>query len=421
MKIFLKNSVCRIHYYNELMIVVLEDSRQVIVKDLYVQNILKKNCEQGFFDTEDLLERSNDIAVSKMQLEEVLKNKIESGSSKEFLSLNNYNKKVPLTGEKGKQIPLKLQIEVTRKCNLNCSHCYKMANLDYDSLTCEQIECILKEVGIDLFEIGITGGEPLVHSEFNEITKLIEKHASVLSLNTNGVFLSKVPVEILQKYKYISISLYGTSNEEYQNVSNDKRAFEALQKGTKILSNNNIKFNISVLLNSGNTQRIEEYVKTAIDFGAASIQFGTIDNIGRAKMQSESESLSSAQLRKIYREMRRLKEVYHDEINIIEWTREWISIKNKKIFQGTCFKCQAGSVQWVMTEKGRFKPCVVLPEEEELEFTQKEFFDSLSGRVPIDWENYYDKLKCYCHNQGQLIEDFCDRIKNPGEKYEKTN
>lgn len=421
MLISLNKDVCRIHYYNEIMVVVLNDSRQIFVKDFHIQYILEKICQNGFFDTKEFLVQF-EMQADVRTVEKIFKTKIETGYLHEIFMIGNEGRCVLLTGIKGKRIPLKLQIEITRRCNLNCSHCYKFANMDNDILMYNQIEDILNEVGRDLFEIGITGGEPLVHNDFIHITELIEKFAPVLSLNTNGLLLHTIPMKILKKYKNISISLYGTSNEEYLHVGKNPRAFEELQCGTRLLLENNIKFNISVLLDEHNHYRIEEYIKTAIALGACSIQFGTISNIGREKINEKREmNLDRERIREIYRIIRQFKNRYSNQINIIEWTRDWVLARNREIFQNTCFTCEAGSLQWVMTEKERFKPCVILPEEKELEFTKKLFCDYINGNYDIDWKEFYGKLKAYCNLECQKMEDFCDRIKNPSEKNEETN
>ena len=421
MKIFLNENVCQVHYYDQLMIVILDDLRQIFIKDYYIQDLLKQICKQGFYDTIELLEKKEGVA-KLIEVDRVLMNKIESSYLQDFLSLNNTKRLVPLTGIKGKKIPLKLQIEITRKCNMECPHCYKMANLDRDSLTTLQVKDVLNKIGMHLFEIGITGGEPLVHREFINITNLISQYAPTLSLNTNGLLLYKMPVEVLKKYKFISISLYGTTNEEYSHVCKYEKAFECLRNGTNLLLKNNIKFNFSVLLDSRNCSRIEEYINVAINLGAAGIQFGTISNIGREKEQEkQGRVIEPEKARQIYRKIRQMKNLYEDKINIVEWSRDWISVNKRDIFQATCFTCEAGSLQWIMTEKERFKPCVILPEEKELEFSKKEFFDNINKNVDINWKKFYDKLIVYCCSNCQNVTDFCDRIKNPGGENEKAN
>ena len=67
--------------------------------------------------------------------------------------------------------PFILELELTRRCNLKCVHCYAEAEDHWfkDELNFEEINCILDQaVEIGIPEISLTGGEVFLHPRFLE-------------------------------------------------------------------------------------------------------------------------------------------------------------------------------------------------------------------------------------------------------------
>lgn len=87
-------------------------------------------------------------------------------------------------------------------CNLRCSYCDTVYSLFGEETPCEYTEMTMEEViskvNTKYKRITLTGGEPLVHKESNElVTKLIEMGCEV-NIETNGAvdiveFLKNVP------------------------------------------------------------------------------------------------------------------------------------------------------------------------------------------------------------------------------------
>ena len=64
--------------------------------------------------------------------------------------------------------PLLLVIEVTGKCNLQCTYCYNKLGdasvFDIDTRSLNELLIEAKEIGV--FDINFCGGEPFAHKEF---------------------------------------------------------------------------------------------------------------------------------------------------------------------------------------------------------------------------------------------------------------
>lgn len=110
----------------------------------------------------------------------------------------------------------KIYIEITNKCNLNCSFCIK-DNRKIKEMSLEEFEEILKKINnyTDYIYLHVKG-EPLLHSKFKEILSLCKKYNKKVNITTNGVFL-KNRVEDINKYnvvRQINISLHSENNKE---------------------------------------------------------------------------------------------------------------------------------------------------------------------------------------------------------------
>ena len=84
-----------------------------------------------------------------------------------------------------------LELQITDRCNLRCRHCY-IGEKAPQELTIEQITSIVKEFEeMQGLRLMITGGEPLLHSRFEEINKILPQFFIRKILFTNGLLLSK--------------------------------------------------------------------------------------------------------------------------------------------------------------------------------------------------------------------------------------
>ena len=115
----------------------------------------------------------------------------------------------------------KIYIEITNKCNLNCSFCSK-DNRVLKEMTLNEFEIILKKIKDYTKTIYLhVKGEPLLHSKLENILILTNKYNLNVRITTNGTFL-KEKIEILKKFnniKQINISLHSENNKK--NYFND--------------------------------------------------------------------------------------------------------------------------------------------------------------------------------------------------------
>lgn len=169
---------------------------------------------------------------------------------------------------------LNLDIELTERCNNNCVHC--CINLpEHDEaarqkeLTTDELKAILKEAAsLGCLKVRLTGGEPLLRPDFNELYLYIKKLGIKVLLFTNATLINQEHIELFKKYppgELIEVTVYGMTKKSYEAVSRAKGTFEQAFRGMNLLLENNIPFVVkSAILpqNKGDIPAFEEWAKT---------------------------------------------------------------------------------------------------------------------------------------------------------------
>ena len=138
---------------------------------------------------------------------EALKNSFTAADSLPIKLITDYDAMKKIREEKVIP-PIHAQFIPTNKCNMSCSFC---SCAEDDRKTEMSLKDAKKIIG-DLASLGtlavtITGGgEPILHPNFNEIIECFSKHSIEIGLVTNGLLLSSIKSDTLDKIKWCRIS-----------------------------------------------------------------------------------------------------------------------------------------------------------------------------------------------------------------------
>ena len=141
--------------------------------------------------------------------------------------------------------PAHLHLNITNFCNLKCNFCLmgKQQNLQFIGIN--SIKKIVEEAErYQLLNVTLSGGEPLLHPNFNEIPALLKRCTSKISLVTNGTLLDQVNKEVLQQIDSISVSLRG--DEDKDNEITQSKSFATIVNNLKYIRSNFPKMVIAI-------------------------------------------------------------------------------------------------------------------------------------------------------------------------------
>lgn len=381
---------------------------------------IKNNSDVDIFLYEYASKIKYDESINSLK-DVILNYILNTKSGKILYTTNEKNSRKDLIRNVGNYnmfFPRYLQIELTKRCNLYCPHCYKSAN-DNDAADIDVLELkkIIDFIGENRVEkVGFTGGEPLLHPQFIDIVKYIQKitHADI-ELNTNGLLVGELPMEFLKKFRAISISMYGKDRDEFLKKTGSLNGFDKFVESCKKLSENGVRFNLSLIMTKDRLNHMEEYVLLAIELGASSMSFGTTGREGRgADFPNDSDwFLTDEDTKAMYREMRKIVSKYSDKIFIDEWIRGIYKKDDTgmtRLYPEGVLSCGAGATDWALSEKLLFRPCVSMPEVFPLQFTFEEWQRYVLGYEKIDWKERLTIFRENWRKSSNGLAEYCMRI-----------
>lgn len=118
-----------------------------------------------------------------------------------------------------------LRISLTDACNMRCSYCMPLStyhgtksNKMMNANEIFELAHLFVQNGVT--KIRLTGGEPLLRKDFDEILEKLATLPVNIGLTTNGLLLDK-HFEVLQKYgvRHINISLDSLDAEEFKRIT----------------------------------------------------------------------------------------------------------------------------------------------------------------------------------------------------------
>ena len=105
--------------------------------------------------------------------------------------------------------PIQAHIVPMRKCNLACTYCNEFDDVSQPVPTEEMLRRVDKLAELGTTIVTISGGEPLLHPELEEIVRRIRSHGMLATLITNGYLMAPVRIKKLNEagLDYVQISI----------------------------------------------------------------------------------------------------------------------------------------------------------------------------------------------------------------------
>ncbi len=177
-------------------------------------------------------------------------------------------------------IPLYFYLELNNSCNLRCKFC-SVSNKSNEYIDLDMIKHILDELkSIGVYDVYYTGGEPLLHPNFEEIVEYANKLGIRQTVLTNGILLDKFQ-HILDKIMCVCISLHGS--KKIHNKLTDSNCYDKVLSNIELVKKiTNVKINYTVI---SDNQDIN-VMKYILEYGKKKdipISFSKYNNIGEGK------------------------------------------------------------------------------------------------------------------------------------------
>jgi AdoMet-dependent heme synthase len=215
--------------------------------------------------------------------------------------------------------PFLVALNLTRRCNLNCAHCYLDAGTrETDSsgeLNTGEVKALLDDIAglSDETMVVFTGGEPLLRGDLTELVA----HASGLGLmavlGTNGMMLNDRRVIALKEAgaKGVGISLDSLDPAAHDAFRGLTGSWAQAMAGIDACRRNDLRFQIHFSVTDDNAHELDDMIAYAKDVGAFVLNIFFLVCTGRG------EKVTNISAETYDRVLRRITEAARDEQDLM--------------------------------------------------------------------------------------------------------
>lgn len=267
-------------------------------------------------------------------------------------------------------IPVSGVFELTPRCNLRCKMCYvrmtpeMMAPIGRERTSAEWLEIGKNARDAGLTFLLLTGGEPMLRTDFSEIYTGLTELGLSISVNTNGTLLTPGIREVWHRLPpaQVNVTLYGICREDYGNLCRNPDAFHAVLDSLDWLQAEGILVHLNTTMTPANQHRWLEIEKFAKDRGLelrmTTYCFPPVRRNACDECSDYSRLSPEAAARLAVQDI-----YYREGIESIRMRAE----RNDAPIQRSCeldigepIQCTAARAQFWLTWDGRMTPCGML-------------------------------------------------------------
>ncbi len=294
---------------------------------------------------------------------------------------------IPLFSESaGHRLPFVFELELTERCNNNCRHCYiNLPAEDHSSkdreLSSGEIEKIADQaVAMGTLFIVLTGGEPLLREDFEEIYLALRRKGLLVSVFTSGCLISDRIAKMFAKHPPFNLELtvYGVSERVYEKVTRTPGSYKSFMAAIDRLAKAGVPFRLKAMAlksNIGEMEKIKEFSERHTkDF----FRYDYSLHLHYRRDEEKNRSILSERLSA-------------DEIRWVEAIDTGREEPSKRACEdranagsedcGHLFQCGAGLKSFAVSPYGRFKLCGSM--------TSKAMsYDLRKGSLAEAWEKF---------------------------------
>ena len=238
--------------------------------------------------------------------------------------------------------PVQAQIIPMRRCNLACTYCSEYDDFSAPVPLAEMHARVDKLAALGTTLIVISGGEPLLHPDLDEIIRRIRSHGMIAGLITNGYLLVPERIQRLNRtgLDHLQISIDNVMPDDVSNKS-----LKVLDKKLQWLQEHaGFHVNINSVIGAGVRNQADALVvaKRALELGFSSTVGIIHDDSGQLKPLSP-------EAQNVFHEIRQLAKLSYARLNGFQ---EKIALG-----QPNQWRCRAGARFLYICEHGLVHYC----------------------------------------------------------------
>jgi radical SAM protein with 4Fe4S-binding SPASM domain len=277
-------------------------------------------------------------------------------------------------------------IEVTRRCPLQCAHCYN--NLPLGDSQAKNSELTLaehKRLIDQITEMGClwllyTGGEIFARKDFLDIYTYAKKSGLIITLFTNGTLITPKIIEHLLKYRpfSIEITLYGRTREVYERLTGIPGSYDRCINGIRLIKESGLSLKLKTVAVSINKHELWEMKRFSEEELGIEFKFDAMMNPRIDCSQSPLEVRLSAE---------EIVELDLKDARRVNAWREFAEKYNGPVprrDKDNIYHCGGGLTSFAIDPYGGMSICVL---------SQRDIYDLRQGTFKEGWESFLQKVR----------------------------
>ncbi len=188
-----------------------------------------------------------------------------------------------------------IAVNLTRRCNLACAHCYMDAetrlNEDADELTTAEVKGLLDQIANRGNEtmVVLTGGEPLLRKDLETLVEYGSQRGLALVIGTNGVLLTAQRVQSLKAAGTmgVGISLDSLDPEHHDGFRGCPGSWEKTLAGMEQCRRQQLPFQLHFSVTEQNAHEVPSMIAFAKASGAHVLNIFFLVCTGRGESMSD--------------------------------------------------------------------------------------------------------------------------------------
>lgn len=288
-------------------------------------------------------------------------------------------------------VPLRGTLELTPLCNLDCKMCYvHLTQKQVEKQSCgmlsgaQWIDIIDQAVALGMRGVTLTGGEALLHPDFEEIFLCLEEKGVQVNLKTNGLLLTDERVAFLVNHHLssIQISIYGCDDESYERVTG-RRVFSQVESAIERIKESGITIELVVTPSKYMWENIKPLIQWVDGLGITyTVNPGLADPFEETGRSGEDHDLTLDQYIELYK--------FRAELNggVLQpnCLEDIPPTGGERKDNAVGIRCAAGRSSFSVTWQGMVHPCRML---------DSIGFSMLDTSFAEGWRHIHDAAKSY--------------------------
>ena len=270
------------------------------------------------------------------------------------------------------RLPL-VTLYLSERCNSRCVTCdyWRHGHTDMDLAAVRRLLPSLDRLATRVALI--SGGEPLLNTEWAEIAELLRSRGLRLWLLTSGLSLAKHARRVAELFDAVTVSLDGTNPATYTRIRG-LDAFDKVCEGIRKAADAEAAVGLRVTVQRANYRELPRFIDLAHELGARQVSFLAVDvanphAFGRRDDFTRGLSLAPDDLPEFEQLLRDLERRY-----VRDFCSAFIAESPAKLrrilqyFTAVCGRgefppvaCNAPEFSAVITANGHVQPCFFIP------------------------------------------------------------